>query len=241
MREHFRFLRSRKMSFDQLGPFILLLIGVAALGFGPSYFTKLWGQATKFSFYFHFHAVCMVLWLVTVAVQPYLIRRGKRRLHKRIGRLTYGLFPVMILSILLLIHHQLVATSRGTSTDLFIPIKDVAIMCLGYGMAYFWKKQPALHARWMVVTIIPMIEPSLVRMLHHLLPTSLQANPYELTLGVVDALLLGLAVADSKKPKVRWVFVTVLVIMILCQVIILSGILDAPLNLTAPKGVAFFA
>ena len=214
-------LRSRKMSFDQTGVFILVLMVVVWLGFGPSYFNRI--LDTEFPLRFHFHATCMVIWIVSVLVQPFFIRTGKIKLHKIIGRLSYALFPIMILSTLILIHGQLKMSTQVYGADFFIPMKDVIVMVLAFPLAIRWKENVAIHSRLMVVCMIPMIEPSLVRMLVNLLPTTLVDQAYLLTLLTVDGLIIALLLNDRNKPHARWVFPVLLGYMVLVQAVIYQG------------------
>ncbi|WP_422360309.1 hypothetical protein [Reichenbachiella sp.] len=209
------------MKFDQLGVFVLALMIVAWYGFGPSYFQKVLGEVADFSIYFHLHAFFMVIWLLIIFIQPVLIRNGKLKLHRLIGKITYVIFPMMILSILLLVHSQLNQSEFVTGTEFFIPFKDIVIMIFAYIFGVYWKQNIALHSRFMIISIIPMIEPSLVRMFFNVLPESIVEYSYPLTILVVDIIIILLAVNDFKKEKVRWIFPGLLIVLGICQTMVI--------------------
>lgn len=218
---------SKMMKFDQLGVYVIVLMIVAWYGFGPSYFQKVLDYAVSFSIYFHLHALFMVTWLLVIFVQPVLIRQGKFKTHRKVGKLTYGLFPIMVVSILLLIHYQLNQAEFVSGTEFFIPFKDVVILTLAYLLGVYWKRNAALHARLMIVSIIPMIEPSLVRMFFNVLPVSLVEHSYRLTILVVDTIIILLAINDIKKQQVRWIFPALFIVIAICQTIVIFEFTEA--------------
>lgn len=219
-------IQARRMNFDQLGVFVLVLMIVVWFGFGPSYFERIVGHAPGFSFYFHFHAFCMVVWLLTVFVQPILIRRGMIKEHRQVGKLSYGLFPVMIISILLLIHSQLNEAKGAIGGDFFVPFKDVVIMVFSYIFGIYWRSNVAVHSRFMIASMIPMIEPALVRMFVNSLPVGIVDYSYLLTILVVDTTILSLAIKDLSNGRLKWIFLSLLIVMILFQAMILLGITE---------------
>ncbi len=220
--------RSLKMSHDHLGIYVLALMVVAWLGFGPSYFNQLFIAEADFSLYFHFHAACMVLWVGMAFVQPVLIRYGKMQLHRKVGRISYLVFPIMIISILMLVHSQLKLADEIYGAALLIPFKDIMAMTFTYSLAIKFKHHAGRHARWMVATMIPMIEPSLIRLFFNYLPPSLVDHSYLLTILVVDGVILTCFLANWKRPQYRGIFLFLLAYMVGIQAIILTNATEQP-------------
>lgn len=227
---------SRRMDFDQAGFFIIGLMIIVWFGFGPSYFERLAGN--EFTFYIHFHAVNMVIWLLTIFVQPILIRQGKLSSHKLIGRITYFFFPIVIFSMILLIHSQMNASSQISGGDFFVPFKDVVTMSIYYSLGIFWRKNIAIHSRFMVAAFIPLIEPALVRMLLHSLPSTIVEYAYPLTVSIIDILILLLVLRDFRKLKLRWIFISLFLIMLSYQLVIFSGLTESTLIFTIARWFA---
>ncbi len=220
-----RWFASRRAPFDQAGIFILLLMLVIWFGFGPSYFFKIFKGVT-FTAYFHLHAIFMVLWVMILLAQPVLIRRKKFGLHKSVGKFSYLLFPIMIITTMLLIHSQL-SGSTDEGSSFFIPFKDVIVLVVYYSLGIGFKRNVQLHSRLMIATIIPLIEPSLVRAFFNLLPDPIVSHSYYLTIAIIDLVIVFLIIRDLKFPKLRWVFVSLLGLIILFQTAIITGAADA--------------
>jgi hypothetical protein len=68
-----------KIRFDKFGYYFIGLAVLAFLGFWATYFSKFFGGETRFNFYFHFHAVMMLLWILVLIVQPTLIRKNENK------------------------------------------------------------------------------------------------------------------------------------------------------------------
>ena len=73
---------------------VLLLILIA--GFWPSYFSKI-GSGTIHPAH-HAHGIAMLLWVLFLIAQPILIQKRRFRWHRTIGRSTFLLAPVIVLS-----------------------------------------------------------------------------------------------------------------------------------------------
>src|SRR5687768_182307 len=72
-----------------------------------------------FQFIHHFHGVLMLVWMALLIIQPWLIARRKHRIHKLIGRLSFVLAPLLIISIFL---DSRMTYYRGLSQD--APMSD---------------------------------------------------------------------------------------------------------------------
>ena len=55
--------KAAKLRFDLSGYYFFGLVFLVLLGFWPSYFTKFFNGTADFSFYFHFHAGVLILWM----------------------------------------------------------------------------------------------------------------------------------------------------------------------------------
>ena len=221
--------------FKQLGWLIILLMIVAFVGFGPGYFHRLGSEGGEISMYFHFHAFSMVIWLFLTLTQVISVRRGNYQIHKFIGKSTFVLFPMVIISTLFLIHYQLRNAEAIYGADFFIPMKDVITMSAGYILGIVFSARPAFHSRFMIATLIPLIEPSLVRALIHTLPEKLASYAYPATVLTIDALLLILVVMDFRRKHLKWVFIGLFLVILLGQCIIFSGAAESSLIVGVAK------
>nr|VFJ54403.1 MAG: hypothetical protein BECKDK2373C_GA0170839_10438 [Candidatus Kentron sp. DK] len=142
------------------------------LGFGQSYFLKLFGQEGNFNYYVHFHVVVMFLWIVLLIAQAFLIHTKRNRLHGNIGRLSGILVLMIIVSSILTAHGNTLlpghVEARGMTVEeaLIQPARTMIFFLVPYGLAITNRHKPLIHARYMICTVIPaMIEPPVARLL----------------------------------------------------------------------------
>jgi len=202
------------------------LVGLVLLGFWPSYFAKFFDGTANFKFYFHFHATAVSLWIVALIVQPILIRKKKLWLHRLIGKMTYFLFPLIFISVLLLVHSRITPTEKELGHHLFVSFKDLLILGTGYFIAIRYRHNIDLHARGMIATGIVFIEPALARLMFHLLPGDIA--PYIVTIFIVYSILITLMVLERKQKKGRWVFPLILGLYIVVHSILVFNIEIGP-------------
>ncbi len=202
----------RALPFDNAGYYFLGVFALAVAGFWPSYFAKFFDGTGDFTFYFHFHAFFAVLWILMLITQPILIRQKKFELHRKIGKLSYVLVPVMFLSIILLAHSTLKGPKENFGLELWVPFKDLLIFAVGYGIAITYRHTMAIHARGMIVAGIVLIEPALVRLILYVFFPSEGFAPsgYLSTVVLLYSLFIGLIIAERKQKIGRWVFPFVL-------------------------------
>ncbi|MBD2705357.1 hypothetical protein IC229_32375 [Spirosoma sp. BT702] len=140
--------------------FVAVLI-LVFLAFFKTYF-GLFPTFTGTTTLVHVHAVTILLWFAMLIGQPILIRRKQVALHRAIGKVSYGLVPVMVICFLLMARqHQL----RGKDLVLFVyNTFDISLFVLFYIPAIVYKRQPAYHARFMVMTVLPFLGATIGRL-----------------------------------------------------------------------------
>ncbi|MFN8357649.1 MAG: hypothetical protein U0Y10_24535 [Spirosomataceae bacterium] len=189
-----------------VGFFVLMV-----LGFWFSYFTKLFDQD---NYRMHTHGISLVLWCALLVIQPYLIRQKKTALHRRVGKLSYGLVPVMVLTTLDLLKYRAQQSKvLGTMDFFFIALVINALIAflIFYGLAIYHKQKATVHARYMLCTAFPMFTPITDRIIGHYLPSliphlpTIEGNPIVPFVGflLADLLLVGFSIWDWRSHK-RW-------------------------------------
>ena len=184
-------------------PWILVLLGVAVLGFWKPYFSRLdAAQALT-----HVHVVAMLAWAGMLVAQPLLIRHRRLHWHRRIGRGSYVVVPLLVLSAVALARlrigqapPQMLAMQQQI---LFIGLATALLFAVLWGLAIGHRREPALHARYMAGTALAMIDPSLVRVMIFWIPSVPPALYQWVTFGLVYAILLVLIVLDRKSARGR--------------------------------------
>lgn len=160
--------RSPGEPYRHVWPFLALLIPATALGFASSYAQGLTFSGLTFTTLVHVHGALMALWVVMLAAQASLIRMRRLGLHRWVGRSSYVVVPLSLLTMVLLSHETLVRDPELTLLDLRVQIFNV-MQFVGFGLSWalalVYRHRMALHARFMVATVFAMASAIVVRIL----------------------------------------------------------------------------
>lgn len=145
---------------------ILILIGVQ-WGFYRSY-TSQFPTFPNATTVIHIHGALLMIWLSLLVVQPMLIYYKKARLHKSIGKVSYVLGPLIIISMFLIGKG---AYWRGiefvSETDMLAALaldsRGLFSFAIFWALAMSYRKTPAAHLRYMIATGILAIGPGVGR------------------------------------------------------------------------------
>ena len=213
---------NKKINFLKSGYFFVLLIFIAVLGFWQTYFGKFIDGSADFSFYIHFHFFTVALWIILLVLQPILIKNKQLVLHKLIGKFSYVLFPILLLSVVLLAHNNNSIDEPNIELEIFLPFKDIIILLIAFYIAIRYRKTMNIHARGMIATGIVFIEPALVRLINnYIIPLP---KGYILNIVIIYLLLGYLIYRERRSKKGRWVFPIILAMYIVVHFIILNGV-----------------
>ena len=127
-----------KKTYKYLGYILVLLIPIAFLAFYKTYFVQFPNFKENITTYTHLHALISTMWILILILQPILIEKGKWKIHKVIGKVTYILFPILILSFIPLIismYHS------DHPKKIFLPLSDSIMLTLFYFLAIYNKKR----------------------------------------------------------------------------------------------------
>lgn len=153
--------------------------------------------------------------------QAFLINHKKHSLHKFIGKLSYGLVPVLIISLVLLAHSQITLYDFGITYSrlyiLFLQLSLLLIFIIAYVLAIIYRKTPYLHARYMICTSLTFIDPAVAR-----IPLNIPPLPFDyqvLTFALTDIILLLLIFMERNQTRGRKVFPVMLALFVMFQII----------------------
>lgn len=193
-----RALPARPLTLRNSGYVCAAFFLVTLFAFWPTYFAKLPGEM---DFYTHAHAALMSLWFALLIAQPFLIRREWRRTHRILGRTSYVLVPLLVVTWIQLTHLR----ARMMPDDLFeregkffyLPFVSAVLFVVAYAMAIIRRRIAPLHARYMVCTALAAIDAVTARLLFFNLPPFSNPLTYQLIgFGLTDLVLLGLVLLD---------------------------------------------
>jgi len=218
--------RAKKIRFEKSGYYFIGLVAIMFLGFWPTYFSKYFNGTANFNLYFHFHFMMASLWIGLLIVQPLLIKRKKLAIHKKIGKLSFIILPLFIISVIALKHHQIGGVVReGLGASLWLQLKDIIIISVMYTIAIMNKHNIQIHARAMIATGIVFIEPTLGRFI---ILTVLPEPNFILGLGITVAimytLIISLIIIERKQTSGRWVFPILLLLFMVFHYLIFNQV-----------------
>jgi uncharacterized membrane protein YozB (DUF420 family) len=199
------------------------------VAFWPSYFSRLDSQP---SIHPHAHGLTMTLWVALLISQAWLIRSSKRSTHRTLGVLSYVLVPALVLAALAFLHFRLRPVSVLDDSALYftaLVVNALVAFLLLYGLAMWFRREPAVHARFMIATLFPLFTPVTDRLIGRYVPAivplvpRIGGSPVLPTAGflLADVLLVALSVWDWRTNK-RRVFPVALVVLVLYHASVLT-------------------
>jgi hypothetical protein len=199
---------------------VFLLIVITHIGFLNTYikhFPQFKDVDVPNFQYMHFvpvmliYGMLMMGWLLMLFLQPILIRANKMKWHRRVGRLSYILVPLVLVSIYLVV-------ARGYHTSLesdgkFIAVSFLALVvpiffsfALLYALAIIYLNKPALHMRFMASTAFVFIAPGMDRALLYYF----QLPGFDIRSVVILSNIAAVTIFDSVKTRKLSPFIVVL-------------------------------
>ena len=196
------------LPFPRASWWFLALLAVAFLAFWPIYVSKV---TRVREVYVHLHTAGVVVWMAMLISQPLLVQRGRGRLHRRLGGLAWFLMPYIAITSILLAHSRFRAMDAVTFArdgySLYLPLVAVFLFMLCAGLALRYRRDMQIHARFMIATALPLIDPIMARFLFFYTPVPADPVVYPLIgYGFTDCVLALLIWLERDAKRGRWVF-----------------------------------
>lgn len=160
--------RSRERKFFLLAGILFPLLVV--IGFSKNYYLRpFFDLGPLYSDLVRFHAVVMTAWVLLFAAQAWLVSARRVKLHMKLG------WAGVALAVLVLVTGYLVsigAVTHQTAEDrggipplvfLVVPITDLVLFVVYFGLAIAWRKSPADHKRLMLLSAANFLPPAAAR------------------------------------------------------------------------------
>ncbi len=209
-------------AYKNTGYFMLLLIAIAFLGFYKTYFSHFFdfSEVTaitrgNITIFHHLHAILASLWILLLIVQPLLIRSGKYKIHKKTGKISYFIFPLLILSFIPLILNILKSDHpiRAYGT-----ISNSILLILFYSLAVYNRKNMPIHMRYMIGTAFSFLGPTIGRIGVYLIGWHAKTSDSAVYI-LVYIILIGLILLDKKHGKNFKPYIVILVGWVIRQIV----------------------
>ncbi len=192
---------------------VVVLVPLSYFGFRTSY----WDFFPRFGgvgWEVHFHLLTIVAWLVMLISQAWLAVKGRIAQHKRIGRLSYVLVPLIVTGFVLITNYGQLRHKEAAL--LGASFFDGGAFLGFYALAIVYRRKTAYHSRYMMLTAVPFINPTLGR-----------AIAPEVSATVELVLIIALLIA-ARIRKTAWqpYLVALLVLMGLTLLIVYVSVIE---------------
>jgi hypothetical protein len=185
--------------------YFLFLLGICILGFYKTYLIH-FPNFEGFASVHHFHGLLALSWILLLISQAYLVRSKKYTIHKAMGKLSYIIMPLFIISLFLVAKEGYYRNlsklgEQEALTALTNGIPDIFFFSIIYTLAIVKKKDAASHMRYMTSTGIMMLGPGLGRFM-----IVFCGLPFPVVIITMILLTLGIAMVwlfmdyKNKKP-----------------------------------------
>ncbi|WP_295666671.1 hypothetical protein [uncultured Mucilaginibacter sp.] len=195
----------------------IVIFGIVFLGFFKTYF-GLFPSFNNVTLIQHIHGLLFTTWFVLLFVQPLLIRYGKYKAHRIIGRFTYLLVPCILISIHFIAREaylNAVAAHKlqpDILAGMYFPTYQIFDFFVLYVLAIANKHRTPYHMRYMIATSLAILGAGLRRAFAHVFGMS-GAEAVLYGFLVPDLILAGLIVYDKVKGQNSRAYVIALIIL----------------------------
>jgi hypothetical protein len=200
----------------------LILIGIQ-WGFYQSYTSQFptFKNATPL---IHIHGALLMTWMLLLIAQPLLIQSGRATLHRTIGKLSWVLGPLIIISLFLIGRG---GYARGLEVNepvenmrsfIVLDMRGFLSFAIFWALAMITRKTPDSHMRYMIATGILAIGPGIGRGLSASFGLSVW-DALAIT-DVLDLLIVGILLGvDVYRKKNYKPFLTVFIVLLVGSVL----------------------
>ncbi|HMG90422.1 MAG TPA: hypothetical protein VK589_10185 [Chryseolinea sp.] len=202
-------------SYRYLGYFFLLLIPLTIAGFYKTYIVQFPNFKENITPFIHIHAFIALVWTGILIVQPFLIVNKKFALHRKVGKVSYIVFPLLILSFV----PQIIRTANSDNPkNLFFSLADSFLLIIFYSLAVYYKKISSKHMRYMIATTLVFLGPTVGRIGPILLGWS-ELFTQNIQYLIIYLILAGLLFYDRENGKTYQPYVTAISFFIIHQIV----------------------
>jgi hypothetical protein len=202
-------------SYKYLGYFFLLLIPLTIAGFYKTYIVQFPSFKANITSFIHIHAFIASVWIGILIVQPFLIVNKKFALHRKVGKISYIVFPLLILSFV----PQIIRTANSANPkNLFFSLADTSLLIIFYSLAVYYKKNSSRHMRHMIATTLVFLGPTVGRIGPIVLGWS-ELFTQNIQYLIVYFILASLLLYDKVNGKKYQPYVTAICFFIVHQIV----------------------
>lgn len=184
-------------SYKYLGYFLLLLIPLTIVAFFKTYIVQFPNFQPNNNWFIHLHAIIATVWISMLIIQPFLILNRKFAIHRVVGKCSYIVFPLLILSFI----PQIIRILNSEKPEnIFFTGADSVLLILFYSSAIYYRKMSPIHMRYMIATALVFLGPTIGRIgpIWFKWPEIFTQN---VQYAIIYSSLISLVVYDKSKGK----------------------------------------
>lgn len=168
--------------------FFVFVVLISFAGFFNTYL-KFFPDFNQFPYVIHVHFLAFAAWLLLLIIQPILIKKKKIKLHRKVGKLSYVLAPILVATIVILsniqIRREILLPDNNANVTAFIALIDIVSFSGYYLIAMIKSKNTRWHVAFLIAATLVILNPGLSRLL----------NQIQYGLGILVAILLPFIVS----------------------------------------------
>jgi hypothetical protein len=169
-------------------------------GFARSYFFRSQYFTTPLAPIGKVHGAIFVSWTVLFFVQVVLVARRRTDLHRRLGVLGGVLAGAMVVAGTLIavvsLRYNFAHGNLRSLSFFAIPIGDMLVFPILVGAALFWRRQPEVHKRLMLLATISVLDAAVARW-----PLAIMANGAVAFFAITDLYIVAGMVYDVASSR----------------------------------------
>jgi hypothetical protein len=196
--------------YRNIGYFLLALPVIFVAGFWVPYLSQIPHFDSSITGPVHLHALLLFSWIVLLVIQPLAIRRGALSLHQILGRISYVLMPLIVISAITMVHKEYdghLANGMGLGAALaaeFLSVSQLVLLAIFYcsAIVHIKRRDRAAHMRYMICIALVLLPAGLARILGYWFDFK-QSLAQTDCLVVIDLCLMGLIWLDRNRVAAR--------------------------------------
>jgi hypothetical protein len=209
---------THSIPYGRISLFFVFILALLTWGFYKTYLI-FFPSFTGFNNVQHFHGAMMMTWMAFLIIQPLLIRSGKTNIHRLIGKFSYVIAPLLVVSIFLVsrmvYQRPLPAMPAEERIGLIaLSIPGMIAFAVLYLLAIINRKDTTKHLRYMIGTSLLLVGPGLGRALIVYYNMSLN-DAVNITNYLVMGIAAGLLINDLIKRRTYVPYTVILIIILL--------------------------
>lgn len=189
-----------------------LAMAVIITGFFKSFFSKI----SEVDLVHYFHGMAAGGWILLLIIQPFLYSRDKIGAHRKLGKISFLLAPLLVISGFMMIHVMFSHNGLNPITSIisFLDVISLTQFIFFYAGAIKHRHNIQLHARYMAGTVLALLPPGLARAVA-LIPVITEfTTTLDVTFIILELTSVILIIDDKRSGKIYPPYVIALVFFI---------------------------